>query len=151
MHLRCVARRSPRGYALRALCLSEARPQPVLLSSTPPVCTRFARLDWGYEKLCLSEAQCHAISEAQCHAIPHAPYIPNTVVGGTPTLLQGTSRQLHRAAGTFLLVMIAPMRGHSDDPVGRTQHGHQSPPQSLELQALEPHSPFSSCLLPFGS
>ena len=140
-----------RGYALRALCLSEARPQPVLLSSTPPVCTRFARLDWGYEKLCLSEAQYHALSEARCHAIPHAPNIPNTVVGETPTLLQGTSRQLHRAAGTFLFVMIAPMRGHSYVPVGRTRHGRQSPPQSLELQALEPHSPLSFCLLPFGS
>ena len=46
----------PRRYALRALCLSEARPQPLLLSSTPPVCTRFARLDWGYEVFSLSEA-----------------------------------------------------------------------------------------------
>ena len=61
-----------------------------------PVCTRFARLDWGYEKLCLSEARCHAIPHAwchaiphaRCHAIPHAPYIPNTVVGETPTLLR---------------------------------------------------------------
>ena len=141
----------PHRYALRALCLSEARPQPVLLSSTPPVCTRFARLDWGYEKLCLSEAQCHAISEARCHAIPHAPYIPNTVVGGTPTLLQRTSRQLHRAAGTFLSIILAPMRGHIDDPVGRTRHERQSPPQVSEPQVSEPQSPLSSFVLPLGS
>ena len=46
---------------------------------TPPVCTRSARLDWGYEKLCLSEAR--------CQAFPHSPYIPSTVVGGMLTLL----------------------------------------------------------------
>jgi len=52
MHLRCVARRRP-VVTRFAHCASEARPQPVLLSSTPPVCTRFARLDWGYEAFSL--------------------------------------------------------------------------------------------------
>jgi hypothetical protein len=46
----------PHHYALRALCLSEARHQSVRCYQHPPVCTRFARLDWGYEAFSLSEA-----------------------------------------------------------------------------------------------
>ena len=56
MHLRCVARRST-VVTRFAHCAS---PRHVLSQSCchqhTPVCTRFARLDWGYEKFSLFEA-----------------------------------------------------------------------------------------------
>ena len=54
---RCLTSRSePHHYALRALYLFEARCQSVCPDTNIPVCTRSARLDWGYEGFSLAEA-----------------------------------------------------------------------------------------------
>ena len=54
---RCLTSRAePHHYALRALYLFEARCQSVCPDTNTPVCTRFARLDWGYEGFSLAEA-----------------------------------------------------------------------------------------------
>ena len=55
----CIRTRSPCTVLLRikdAFSLSEAGYQYIRMLHQSPVCTRFARLDWGYERFSLSEA-----------------------------------------------------------------------------------------------
>ena len=67
MHLRCAARRSP-VVTRFAHCASPRHPlSHSCCHQNTPVCTRFARLDWGYEKFNLSEA---ASTEARSSCSP---------------------------------------------------------------------------------
>ena len=55
----CIRTRSLCTVLLRikdAFSLSEAGYQHIALQHHPPVCVRFAHLDWGYERFSLSEA-----------------------------------------------------------------------------------------------
>ena len=127
-----------------------------------PVCARFARLDWGYEKLCLSRgtvsrhlrgtvSRCLARTVSRLPTRTLHPQDGGRRDADPPTR---TSRKLHRAAGTFLSIRLAPHKGrHGDDPDGRTRHGRQSPPHtnppSLKLSFSQ--APVLPFMLPFGS
>jgi len=55
----CIRTRSLCTVLLRikdVFSLSEAGYQRIALQHHPPVCVRFAHLDWGYERFSLSEA-----------------------------------------------------------------------------------------------